>query len=56
MAGEAASLPRPVLKGAHMAAMKKNLYIAVGLSLLSGLAYKLAVCDPRKNAYAEFYK
>lgn len=55
MAGEATS-GRPQLKGAHLAAMKKNLYVAIGLSILSGIAYKLAIADPRKRAYAEFYK
>lgn len=56
MAGEAATVGRPQLKGAHLAVMKKNLYVAIALSIASGIAYKYTICEPRKKAYAEFYK
>ena len=58
MAGEVASggLARPVLKGLHHATVKKNLSIAIGLSIVAAVAYKFVINDPRKKNYAEFYK
>lgn len=59
MAGEAVSgaIPRPPqLKGLHHAVVKKNIYVALGLSVAVGVLYKFAICDPKKRDYAEFYK
>lgn len=47
---------RPVLKGHHAAFMKKHLAIAIIYSLACVAAVKFAVNEPRKRAYAEYYK
>lgn len=59
MAKEAASVGasgRPVLKGRHMAWAKKHLFISIGLAFAGVIAAKLLINEPRKKAYAEFYK
>lgn len=48
--------PRPQLKGHHAAFMKRHLYIGIALSLASVAAAKVLINDPRKRAYAEYYK
>lgn len=50
------SLPRPVLKGRHLAWMKKHLAIGIGMSFVSVVLTKIFVNDVRKAAYAEYYK
>lgn len=57
VAASSGSIPRPpVLKGLHNAAVKKNLWIAIGASIVFTIAYKLAINDPKVRDYAEFYK
>lgn len=57
VAASSGSIPRPaVLKGLHHATVKKNLWIAIGSSIIATIAYKLAVTDPKVRDYAEFYK
>lgn len=48
--------PRPKLKGHHEAFMKKHLFIAIGLALVGVVATKYLVNEPRKKAYADYYK
>ncbi|XP_055903056.1 cytochrome c oxidase subunit 6C-like [Eupeodes corollae] len=52
----AGSIPKPMLRGLHNATIKRNLGIAVGLVFTVSMLFKVAVKDPRKDAYAEFYK
>lgn len=49
-------LPKPQLRGLLRSYLKKHLTIAVVLSVAAGYAWKALVADPRKKAYAEFYK
>uniref|UniRef100_T1GH71 Uncharacterized protein n=1 Tax=Megaselia scalaris TaxID=36166 RepID=T1GH71_MEGSC len=51
-----ASAQKPVLKGLNNAFIKKHLFIAIGLTAVATVAYKFLVNDPRKQAYADFYK
>lgn len=48
--------PRPKLKGHHEAFMKRHLYIGIGLALAGVIATKFLVNEPRKKAYADYYK
>jgi len=53
------SLPRPpqsILRNPLMNAMKKQLVLALLFGVGTGLAYKVFVTDPRKRAYANYYK
>lgn len=52
----AGSGSRPVLKGRHTQFMKKHLAIALGWSFALVIITKITVNDPRKKAYAEYYK
>lgn len=56
MAEATASIKRPQLKGLHHATVKTNIAVAIGLSIVSAIAYKFLICDPKKRDYAEFYK
>lgn len=63
MAGEAVAnptttsvRPRPQLKGHHAAFMKRHLIIGCALAVGGVILTKLLVNDPRKRAYAEYYK
>lgn len=47
---------RPLLKGRHNAWVKKHMAIAIGYSFAWVIAVKLLVNEPRKRAYAEYYK
>lgn len=47
---------RPVLKGRHMAWAKKHLFIAIAVGFGGVIAAKLLINEPRKKAYAEYYK
>lgn len=49
-------LPRPTLKGLHNASVKKHLAIGIVWSLAAMIIAKIAVNDPRKEKYAEYYK
>ncbi|XP_030383105.1 cytochrome c oxidase subunit 6C [Scaptodrosophila lebanonensis] len=46
----------PVLRGLHNATIKRNLAVALGLTAIITVAYKVLVNDPKKAAYAEFYQ
>ncbi|KAL9923367.1 cytochrome c oxidase subunit 6C [Glossina fuscipes] len=46
----------PNLRGLHHLQTKRNLALALGLTTLVTVAFKVFVNDPRKAAYAEFYK
>lgn len=46
----------PQLKGRHADFMKKHLTIGITLAISSMVLTKLIVNEPRKKAYAEYYK
>lgn len=48
--------PRPQLKGLHANFMKKHLAIGVISSFVAVALAKVLINDPRKKAYAEYYK
>lgn len=52
----ASSGSRPVLKGRHAVFMKRHLAIGIIYSLACVVAVKFTVNEPRKAAYAEYYK
>lgn len=53
----AGPIQRPaVLKGLHHATVKRNLFVAIGLSIVATAAYKVLFNDQKKRDYAEFYK
>lgn len=49
-------LVKPQLRGIYEKKTKFHLVLSVVLSVGVGLAYKYSVGEPRKKAYAEFYK
>uniref|UniRef100_T1DJB3 Putative mitochondrial cytochrome c oxidase subunit vic n=1 Tax=Psorophora albipes TaxID=869069 RepID=T1DJB3_9DIPT len=51
-----AKIPKPVLRGLHNASIKKNLVVASVLCVISVVACKTMYVDPKKQAYADFYK
>lgn len=46
----------PLMRGLHNAQTKRGLAIAIGLTAVITTAFKLFVNNPKKEAYAEFYK
>ncbi|XP_043098803.1 cytochrome c oxidase subunit 6C-1 [Puntigrus tetrazona] len=50
------SLPRPVMRGLLAKRLRFHLPIAFSLSIVAAIAFKYAVTEPRKQAYADFYK
>lgn len=50
------SLPKPVMRGLLAKRLRFHLPIAFGLSLATAIAFKYTVTEPRKQAYADFYK
>ncbi|KAM8868214.1 cytochrome c oxidase subunit 6C-1 [Synchiropus splendidus] len=50
------SLPKPVMRGLLARRLRFHLPIAFGLSLFVALGFKYTVTEPRKQAYADFYK
>ncbi|TNM88359.1 cytochrome c oxidase subunit 6C [Takifugu rubripes] len=50
------SLPKPVMRGLLAKRLRFHLPIAFGLSLVAAIAFKYTVTEPRKQAYADFYK
>ncbi|XP_037108551.1 cytochrome c oxidase subunit 6C-1 [Syngnathus acus] len=50
------SLAKPVMRGLLGKRLRFHLPIAFGLSILAAAAFKYTVTEPRKQAYAEFYK
>lgn len=47
---------RPELRRLLYNQIKTNLLVAMGLSVVGGIAYKVLVCDVRKAKYRDFYK
>lgn len=52
----ASSGSRPMLKGRHAVFMKRHLAIGIVYALTCVVAVKFAVNEPRKAAYAQYYK
>ncbi|XP_008319423.1 cytochrome c oxidase subunit 6C [Cynoglossus semilaevis] len=50
------SLPKPVMRGLLARRLKLHLPIAFVLAIGSAIAFKYTVTEPRKQAYADFYK
>ncbi|XP_047439286.1 cytochrome c oxidase subunit 6C-1 [Mugil cephalus] len=50
------SLPKPLMRGMLAKRLRFHLPLAFGLAITSALAFKYAVTEPRKQAYADFYK
>ncbi|XP_040890066.1 cytochrome c oxidase subunit 6C-1 [Toxotes jaculatrix] len=50
------SLPKPVMRGMLAKRLRFHLPIAFALSIGAAIAFKFTVTEPRKQAYAEFYK
>ncbi|XP_036427467.1 cytochrome c oxidase subunit 6C-1 [Colossoma macropomum] len=50
------SLPKPVMRGLLAKRLRFHLPIAFGLALLAATTFKFTVAEPRKQAYADFYK
>uniref|UniRef100_A0AAV2M8F7 Cytochrome c oxidase subunit 6C n=1 Tax=Knipowitschia caucasica TaxID=637954 RepID=A0AAV2M8F7_KNICA len=50
------SLPKPVMRGLLGKRLRFHLPIAFTLSLVAAIAFKYTVTEPRKKAYADFYK
>lgn len=51
-----AKIPKPVLRGLHNASIKRNLAVSGVLCVISVIAFKVFYVDPKKQAYADFYK
>lgn len=49
-------LVKPKLRGIYEQKTKFHIALSVVLSIASGVAYKYTIGEPRKKAYAEFYK
>ncbi|XP_031620388.1 cytochrome c oxidase subunit 6C-like [Contarinia nasturtii] len=47
---------RPQLKGRHVLFMKKHLSIGIAYALATVIIAKYTINEPRKRAYAEYYK
>ncbi|XP_016367709.1 cytochrome c oxidase subunit 6C-1-like [Sinocyclocheilus rhinocerous] len=50
------SLAKPAMRGLLAKRLRFHLPIAFGLSLVAAAAFKFTVTEPRKQAYADFYK
>ncbi|XP_008407408.1 cytochrome c oxidase subunit 6C [Poecilia reticulata] len=50
------SLQKPVMRGLLAKRLRFHLPLAFAVSLTVALAYKFGVTEPRKKAYANFYK
>ncbi|XP_068450779.1 cytochrome c oxidase subunit 6C [Clinocottus analis] len=50
------SLPKPMMRGLLAKRLRFHLPVAFALSLLTAVAFKYGVTEPRKQAYADFYK
>ncbi|XP_044736406.1 cytochrome c oxidase subunit 6C-1-like [Chrysoperla carnea] len=56
MSGEVAKLAKPNLRGLLNKQIGVNLGITLGLVVVICTAVKLIVHDPKKRAYAEYYR
>ncbi|XP_078619891.1 cytochrome c oxidase subunit 6C-like [Branchiostoma floridae x Branchiostoma japonicum] len=52
----AGRLPKPQMRGLLISHLKKHGAVALVFAMGVTLAYKMAVADPRKRHYEEFYK
>ncbi|XP_055763826.1 cytochrome c oxidase subunit 6C-1-like isoform X2 [Salvelinus fontinalis] len=50
------SLAKPAMRGLLVKCLRFHLPIAFALSLVAAAAFKYGVTEPRKQAYANFYK
>ncbi|XP_077053966.1 cytochrome c oxidase subunit 6C [Siphateles boraxobius] len=50
------SLAKPAMRGLLAKRLRFHLPIAFALSLVAAAAFKYGVTEPRKQAYADFYK
>ncbi|XP_063070874.1 cytochrome c oxidase subunit 6C-1 [Engraulis encrasicolus] len=50
------SLQKPLMRGLLAKKLKFHLPIAFALSIVVAAAFKYGVTEPRKQAYADFYK
>ncbi|XP_054906270.1 cytochrome c oxidase subunit 6C-1 [Poeciliopsis prolifica] len=50
------SLPKPMMRGMLAKRLRFHLPVAFGVAISVAIAYKFAVTEPRKRAYANFYK
>ncbi|XP_028303853.1 cytochrome c oxidase subunit 6C [Gouania willdenowi] len=50
------SLPKPLMRGLLGKRLRFHLPIAFTLSVVAAIAFKYTVTEPRKKAYADFYK
>ncbi|KAF6717450.1 Cytochrome c oxidase subunit 6C-1 [Oryzias melastigma] len=50
------SLAKPMMRGLLAKRLRFHLPIAFGLSFVAAIAFKYMVTEPRKQAYADFYK
>ncbi|XP_043978126.1 cytochrome c oxidase subunit 6C-1 [Gambusia affinis] len=50
------SLPKPVMRGLLGKRLRIHLPMAFGVAISLALMYKFTVTEPRKRAYANFYK
>ncbi|XP_050982696.1 cytochrome c oxidase subunit 6C-1-like [Labeo rohita] len=50
------SLPKPAMRGLLGKRLRFHLPIACGLALVAAASFKFTVTEPRKQAYANFYK
>ncbi|XP_067316528.1 cytochrome c oxidase subunit 6C [Pseudorasbora parva] len=50
------SLAKPAMRGLLAKRLRFHLPIAFALSIVAAAAFKYAVTEPRKQAYADFYK
>ncbi|KAI5108955.1 cytochrome c oxidase subunit 6C-1 [Silurus meridionalis] len=50
------SLAKPQMRGLLAKRLRFHLPLAFGLALFAAVAFKYTVTEPRKQAYADFYK
>ncbi|TSZ54738.1 Cytochrome c oxidase subunit 6C-1 [Bagarius yarrelli] len=50
------SMAKPQMRGLLAKRLRFHLPLAFGLSLFAAAAFKFTVTEPRKQAYADFYK
>ncbi|XP_034061729.1 cytochrome c oxidase subunit 6C-1 [Gymnodraco acuticeps] len=50
------SLQKPLMRGLLAKRLRFHVPIAFALSMLAAVGWKYGVTEPRKKAYAEFYK
>lgn len=49
-------LAKPQLRGIYEQKTKFHIGLSIVLSIIAGVTYKYTIGEPRKKAYAEFYK